>query len=54
MFEHEKELVLGEYETKIRVIVYSEMDSYLKGERDLETTCKMIQSRVQLMLDEGK
>lgn len=99
MFEHEKNLVLGEYEekvhvtdgpggpeinsyiekyevtqkdidliqqmldvgtvesaeaTKCRFIVYSEIDSYINGDRDLETVCKTIQSRVQLMLDEGK
>lgn len=39
---------------RIRYLVHGEIQGYLEGDKDLDTTCEIIQNRVQLMLDERK
>ncbi|MCR5500747.1 MAG: hypothetical protein K6F31_10175 [Acetatifactor sp.] len=38
----------------IRLIVLEEADGYFTGQKNLEDTCKVIQQRVQLLLDENR
>lgn len=41
-----------QYHTKIQTIIDEEVSAYFKGQKNIEDVCAIIQSRVQLYLDE--
>lgn len=42
------------YNVEIQKIINEEVDAYMQGQKDIESVCEIVQSRVQLYLDERK
>lgn len=43
-----------QYNVEIQKIINEEVDAYMQGQKDIESVCKIVQSRVQLYLNERK
>lgn len=43
-----------QYNVEIQKIINEEVDAYMQGQKDIESVCEIVQSRVQLYLNERK